>query len=447
MKMTKPFIYKTNIADISDWIFSTTAICIYVGILLIAIVILVVYLMATDKRRAHVNSSGPRTYASIPNSQENNTDANIPSRFGSSRFEELTRIDEAAAKYVTPNFDNSLSLEEIADRFRNYAALGDPATNTPKLYYSKEDICRFIGGLAVSKIMILQGMSGTGKTSLAISFGKFINNYAQIIPVQPMWKERTDLLGYFNEFTNKFNETDLLKKLYEANTNNDIYILVLDEMNIARIEYYFAEFLSALEIPDYDKRVLPVVSSGWENDPKKIVDGQLTIPTNMWFIGTANNDDSTFAISDKVYDRAMVLNLDKRATPFEPKKVEGIKLSEDRFNELIKKAQKEYRLSTRNYQRIRELDSYMTKIYHITFGNRIMKQIREYVPVYIACGGKELEAIDDILSKKLMRKLESQAPIFIKNTAGELKHFIDDLFGVDAMPLCKEYIDIICNNR
>ena len=164
--------------------------------------------------------------------------------------------------------------------------------------------------------MILQGMSGTGKTSLAYAFGEYINNQAVVVPIQPMWKERTDLIGYYNEFTKKFNETTLFQKLYEANYNDQIYITVLDEMNIARVEYYFAEFLSLLELPDHKKRYLDVISDMWENDPKLLNEGKLLLPRNMWFVGTANNDDSTFAISDKVYDRAMVINLDKKSNPF-----------------------------------------------------------------------------------------------------------------------------------
>ncbi|MBO7292898.1 MAG: hypothetical protein J6V07_03080, partial [Clostridia bacterium] len=78
--------------------------------------------------------------------------------------------------------------------------------------------------------------------------------------------------------------------------------------------------------------------------------------------------------------------------------------------------------------------------FHITFGNRIMKQILQYIPVFIACGGDELEALDDILSKKVMRKLETQNPIYLRNAADGLVSFLDELFGADKMTLCKEFI-------
>ena len=86
------------------------------------------------------------------------------------------------------------------------------------------------------------------------------------------------------------------------------------------------------------------------------------------------------------------------------------------------------------------LDKYLIETFKITFGNRIMKQIRAYVPVMVACGGTELEALDDILSKKVLRKLEAKNPVYVKNASNGLIAFIDDLFGFDMMPLCKEYI-------
>ena len=207
-----------------------------------------------------------------------------------SRFCMLSQIDDQRNTYGHVAYSKDVTLEKVCEDFRNYAA------SRLRLYYNIDDIRRFIAGMAVSKIIILQGMSGTGKTSLAHAFGSFIDNTSTVIPVQPMWKERTDLLGYYNEFTKRFNETLLLEKMYEANYSKDMYVTVLDEMNIARVEYYFAEFLSLLELPNPDERYLEVVSDVWENDPMQLKDGRVKLPDNMWFIGTANNDDSTFAI-------------------------------------------------------------------------------------------------------------------------------------------------------
>ena len=358
-----------------------------------------------------------------------------------SRFYMLTEIDKYYEKYTPPEYDNDLSLKDICEEFRNFSA------GELKLYYDIEDIRRFIGGLSVTKLIILQGMSGTGKTSLAYAFGEFLDNKTVVVPIQPMWKERTDLVGYYNEFTRKFNETTLLYKMYEADYNDDIYITVLDEMNIARVEYYFAEFLSLLEIPNVDGRNLDVVADKRDDDPKLLQsNGKLRLPTNMWFVGTANNDDSTFAISDKVYDRAMVLNLDKKAIPFEVKEYGQKRISAKRLEELFKRAQREFDLTDRNLRRIKKLDEYMIKTFHITFGNRIMKQIRSYVPVLVACGGTELEALDDILARKVFRKLEAKNPVYVKQMADGTCAYLDELFGENKLPLCKEQIRLIEQN-
>lgn len=357
-----------------------------------------------------------------------------------SRFYMLTKIDKKMESYVPPKYDDDISLEEFCIEFRKFSA------GKLHLYYDIEDIRRFVASLAVTKLIILQGMSGTGKTSLAYAFGEFVDNEAVVIPIQPMWKERTDLIGYYNEFTKKFNETTMLCTLYEANLNNDLYALVLDEMNIARIEYYFAEFLSLLELPNPEGRNLDVVSDKWENDPKLLKNGKLRLPVNMWFIGTANNDDSTFAISDKVYDRAMVMNLDKKAKPFEVEEYKKERISINHLNDLIDKAQEEYSLTERNLRRIKQLDEYMIKTFHLTFGNRIMKQIYSYVPVMVACGGKEIEAIDDILARKVFRKLEAKNPVYVRQQAEGLINYINDLFGNNNLKQCVKVITTLEQN-
>ena len=350
------------------------------------------------------------------------------------RFCMLSDIERKKQSYMRPGYDKNLTLEGLCNDLRNYAA------SKLKLYYDISDIRRFISGMAVSKILILQGMSGTGKTSLAHAFGSFVDNSSTIIPVQPMWKERTDLVGYYNEFTKKFNETLLLEKMYEANYSQDMYVTVLDEMNIARVEYYFAEFLSLLELPNPDERYLDVVADKWPNDPKQLKDGRIKLPENMWFIGTANNDDSTFAISDKVYDRAMILNLDTKSERFIAPKTDKVHISAKQFEALVSEATTEYEISSRNKKRLEDLDKYLIDHFHITFGNRIMKQIGIYIPVYISCGGDELDALDDILSKKVIRKLEAQNPIYLRNSAEGLVNYLNELFGQDKMTLCKEHI-------
>ncbi len=185
---------------------------------------------------------------------------------------------------------------------------------------------------------------------------------------------------------------------------------------------------------------MSVVSDEWESDPKQLRNGHIKLPKNIWFIGTANNDDSTFAISDKVYDRAMIMDLDKKAEPFAAPREKNLHITSDRFDELAAQAVKEYTLSGRNRKRLEKLDEYMIENFHITFGNRIMKQINTYIPVYVSCGGDELEALDDILAKKVMRKLSMQNPVYIRNSADRFCRYMDELFGEENMQLCKAFV-------
>ena len=418
-----------------DVLTSGTAIIVYAVIVLIAIAVLIVSMLfgESDKSK-NVEYKIVGNPAAVQSSTDTSSDG------GTERFCMLSEIDRKRNEYGHKSYEKHVTLESFCEEFRNYAA------SRLKLYYDINDIRRFVAGLGVSKLLILQGMSGTGKTSLAHAFGSFTDNASTVIPVQPMWKERTDLIGYYNEFTKRFNETLLLEKMYEANYSKDMYVTILDEMNIARVEYYFAEFLSLLELPDPNERYLDVVSDKWDSDPIQLVDGRIKLPINMWFIGTANNDDSTFAISDKVYDRAMVLNLDKKSERFAAPKTEKLHVSAEQFYKMVDNAIKEYDVSRRNQKRLESFDKYLIEHYHVTFGNRIMKQIRMYIPVYIACGGDELAALDDILSKKVIRKLESQNPIYFRNSAQDLIAYMDELFGADNMPLCKDYILRIMRN-
>ena len=412
---------------------SKTATVIYLVIVLAMVFILVLVIMKSSNTPVNYNIVyTQQSMNSIPVSSSPVKKDEVEE--GKSRFYMLTQIDEKSEKYQRSNYDKKKGLKEVCDNFRNFSA------NKLKLYYDISDIRRFIAGLSVTHLIILQGMSGTGKTSLAYAFGEFLENPSTVVPIQPMWKERTDLIGYYNEFTKRFSETTLLHKMYEANYSKDIYITVLDEMNIARVEYYFAEFLSLLELPNPESRYLDVVSDKWDNDPRLLKNGQIKLPPNMWFIGTANNDDSTFAISDKVYDRAMVLNLDQKADPFPGRRTKRMHLSAERFQELVAEALIEYEITERNLKRLKKLDEYLIETFHITFGNRIMKQIKTYIPVFVACGGDELDALDDILAKKVLRKLESQNPVYVRSASEGFCNFLDELFGQDRMKQCKDYM-------
>ena len=355
------------------------------------------------------------------------------------RFPKLTLVDEKYHGYVEPAYDNGISLEEFTEGYRLYAA------SNLQLYYTPEIVRRFVAGMASSKLLILEGISGTGKTSLPYSFSRYMNNPAKIVSVQPSLRDRTELLGYFNEFSKRFNETEFLRALYEANYRPDPTLIVLDEMNLARIEYYFAEMLSVLEMPSKDEWVLDLVPTAWQGDPERLQDGKLPVSDTTWFIGTANNDDSTFTITDKVYDRAMPIELNDRADAFECELHPQCFITAEHLQALFEQAKLDHPISEEMLDNLEKLDSYLSTRFKLSFGNRIIKQMYDFVPVYVACGGTELGGMDYIIARKVLKKFESMNVNFVRDEITGLIEYIEKLFGAAGMPDSVDYLRRIQN--
>jgi hypothetical protein len=351
------------------------------------------------------------------------------------RFSKLDAIDQKYTYYTPPEYRRDFTLEEVCDTFRNFAC------SRMGLYYEQKVVRLLFAGFASTKLVLLQGISGTGKTSLPYALGKFIENDSTIVSVQPSWRDRTELFGYFNEFSKKFNETDVLRRIYEASYNDDVNVIILDELNIARIEYYFAEMLSIMEMPDYDEWRIELVPSPWINDPKNLKDGKLLIPQNTWYVGTANNDDTTFAVSDKVYDRALTINIDNKGIPFEAPDTPPARISYTYLNSLYQKAINDNPLDQKYLDMIEELDDYVIKKFRVAFGNRIMKQLKIFVPVYVACGGTVEEGIDHMLATKVFRKFESLNLSLIRDEIKGLINYLNTIFGKNTMTSCIEFLE------
>ena len=356
-----------------------------------------------------------------------------------SRFPKLTLVDMKYHDYIRPVFDDEVTLEQLVENYRLFAC------SQMHLYYTPEIIRRFVAGMASSKLLILEGISGTGKTSLPHSFSRFLENPATMVSVQPSYRDRTELLGYFNEFSKRFNETEFLRALYEANYREEPSMVILDEMNLARIEYYFAEMLSVLEMPSHDEWVLDLVPTAWEGDPVKLFDGKIQVPDSIWFIGTANNDDSTFTITDKVYDRAMPIELNERADAFTCDPQPACRVTSEHLQDMFAKAKREHPISEATLTKLDKLDGYLQTRFKLAFGNRIIKQMYDFIPVYVACGGKELDGMDYIVARKVLKKLESLNVTFVRDEIRGLIEYIEKVFGKSNMTDSKAYLTRIQN--
>ena len=350
------------------------------------------------------------------------------------RFSKLNDVDIKFANYKVQNYGNTFTLPELVELFRNFAA------SQLHLYYTSEMIRLFISALASTKLVILQGISGTGKTSLAYAWGKFLKHDSCVASVQPSWRDRSELFGYFNEFTKKFNETDILKELYEAGYTDDIYTVILDEMNISRVEYYFAEMLSILEMPNKDEWIVEVVSSAWKSDPKHLIGGKLHIPANVWYIGTINNDDSTFMVTDKVYDRAMPLDINDKGQVFEPEDTPAQDINYSYLDTQFQNAIANNAMTEEVLKKIDAMDDYVIKHFRIAFGNRIVAHMKKFVPVYVACGGDEVSGVDYFIARKILRKFEQLNISYIRDEIDGFVDFLNKTFGNNKMKECIEYV-------
>jgi hypothetical protein len=376
---------------------------------------------------------GASASSSLPGKEQDKADKNTPQAIGPTRFAKLTQVDEAYRNVITSiqmTPEDTVGLPELVNRFINFSA------SRLNLYYNEKIIRTFFAGMASSKILILEGISGTGKTSLPYAMGKFFGHDSAIISVQPSWRDRAEMIGYLNEFTKKFNETDFLKELYETTYREDLNFIVLDELNLARIEYYFAEFLSIMEMPNESEWKIDVVSDRQPTDPKHFMDGKILVPQNVWFVGTANKDDSTFTITDKVYDRASSIIMNTKAEFVDAPYTENITMSYEYLKTLFDASWKAHPISPKALDNLGKLDDFIAQKFKITFGNRIMKQIKLFTPIYVGCGGSEYEALDYMVARKILRKFEVLNLPFLQDELSELIVLLDKLFGKNVFKEC-----------
>lgn len=300
-------------------------------------------------------------------------------------------------------------------------------------YYDLDTIRIFLAGLHMSPITILQGISGTGKTSLPREFAKALisdpdyvgldvdnQNKApyRICAVQSGWRDNMDLMGYYNSFEHKYKETDFFKALYVANQpkySNTLFFIILDEMNLSRPEHYFADFLSLLE-QSPNERYISLTNTPNEVLPKLIVGGKLKIPENVRFVGTANHDETTLEFAPKTYDRSNVIEMPKNyekvkknATEFEPLNISYIWLNEQFVN-----AVKKHSDSFLKFLEFIDSDDLKLLLIEkgIGIGNRFEHQAERFIGVFVESGDNKVKdlatATDHLITSRLFRTLKNR---------------------------------------
>lgn len=338
----------------------------------------------------------------IEENLRNATDANP--------FKAFRDLDESPNRQKAPATKPVSDLGKLTE-WLQYRIADISAPNS--LYYAEEDLRLFLAGMAMSPLMILQGVSGTGKTSLPLSVAKAIGAGRYRHPVQAGWRDRQDLLGHFNSFEGRFYATGFLQALYEAQTPafaDRPYIIVLDEMNLSSPEQYFADFLSEFEEREASERKIRLLDQQVADGPRLLLDGNaIRIPENVWFVGTANHDETTLGFAPKTYDRAHVMELYRRgAQPAEAKR------AKDQGHVSYKALREQFATAAQVHASdctpllefiYGDLKNTMYRLFRVGWGQRLERQVQQFVPVIRACGGTVSEAADHIVSTKIIRTI------------------------------------------
>ena len=339
---------------------------------------------------------------------------------GRNPYPELEQMDAADSECQKPptNLYQQQNLKGIVTYVRNRMAADE------KLFYDESTIRCFLAGLAMSRLHLLQGISGTGKTSLPRAFAQALGGHADIVAVQAGWRDRQDLLGYYNAFDKKYHESSFVKALYRAQCPtwaDRIYIIVLDEMNLSYIEQFGADLLSELESPTKPNHPqFGLMDSRPPKRPSRLLDDgtAIAVPPNVWFVGTANHDETTKDFADKTYDRAHTMELPRNPSTL---KLENVTVhppsSCDSIQRLFTAARQEKTsaiaadfVSTF----VKKLEPELKGKFNIGWGNRLEKQIAHFVPVIVSAGGTVGEATDHVVATKLLRKLRNRHDVRVR---------------------------------
>ncbi|WP_147532294.1 McrB family protein [Bacillus marasmi] len=268
--------------------------------------------------------------------------------------------------------------------------------------FSKEiirDLHLNLTALDDKHFVLLSGISGTGKTQLCRLYTNAVygleyeseNPYFTIIPVRPDWTDATSLFGYYSSFEKRYVKTEFLNVILNALKEREKpHFILLDEMNLARVEYYLSDYLSAVE----SRKEIPL----HQDDHITGIPKKLLIPPNVYILGTINVDETTHSISDKVLDRAFVMTL-----------------SDVDFDSYWERVNQDLKAAlTKEFKLLKELHETLSG-YELHFGYRTMEEMLQKLYANHQLLEEDMmepmEALDRVISEKVLTKVRGDERI------------------------------------
>lgn len=408
------------------------------------------YILEINTYKAQIDSSKAREKSlqrTVADLHETINQLKDEEKTKQSAFEQTRHMDEDGElanrklRYIRP-----ISLNELVEYLQSSMA----NANDPKpFYYDQKTIRTFMAGLNMSLLTILQGISGTGKTSLPREIAKALvagaDGYTgkddngnrkepyRICAIQSGWRDNMDLMGFYNNFEKKYKETDFFKALYLASQpkyKNTLFFIILDEMNLSHPEHYFADFLSMMEQSIGDRYVK--INADEELLPKLFRGRQMLLPPNVRFIGTANHDETTLDFAPKTYDRSNVMVMETNDRNKVLKEVQESKASRttsrnrlsvdypwllEKFADAEDEFSEQYKTFD-HFIRNSKLNEWLNSR-GIGVGNRFDEQAKKFICAYMALGDGSTqclaEAADHMITSRLFRTLRNRYDLTADN--------------------------------
>lgn len=328
------------------------------------------------------------------------------------------------------------------------------------LVYSEEDLINFHTSIKTGNLVILSGMSGTGKSKLVEIYAKSLGIYNKdqyvMIPVKPNWNDDSDLIGFLDTINNVYRPSstglvDLLIQADESRDKDKIFLVCFDEMNLSRVEYYFSEFLSILE-QDIAKRKLTIYNPNVESRifNSNIYKSEIHIGPNVIFVGTINTDETTFSLSDKVLDRATIIKSDmvsfrkwKQVANSQEHIDSNSILKQEDFFKWINNSNKVI-LEERELDFLQEFNKYLSQINPaIGVGYRVLYQINRYISNIPNDKIERKTAFDFQIVQKVLPKLRGSSDVLVEyiGTDKNINKLIDEYSDISEFEKSRKVLE------